>query len=201
MLSSLRRLSFSYSGIVILQKELYIIALMILLWNTFSCFKVVMTTISRAPTANCRWILNKSEIKSIYHNYYLQDETVDSKMSTCHTSQQSINTLEVTTPQEVVSQCSLYILPRFWNVGVVRTFCETAWFQPSFYWFLLTGCNVGMCLQRSCSNTVTDFSRFIGCFAIWPILSLFQVVYAHCWVVGPAFPVSSVSFEPWRNTF
>ena len=42
MSSSLRRLSFLYSGVIFVLKELYVIALIILLCNTFNWFKVVM---------------------------------------------------------------------------------------------------------------------------------------------------------------
>ena len=40
MSSSLRRLSFLYSGVIFVLKELYVIALIILLCNTFNWFKV-----------------------------------------------------------------------------------------------------------------------------------------------------------------
>jgi len=44
MSSTLRRLSFLYSGVIFVLKELYVIAPIILLCNTFNWFKVVMPT-------------------------------------------------------------------------------------------------------------------------------------------------------------
>jgi len=45
-------LSFIYSGVIFVLKELYVIALIILLCNTFNWFKVVMPTPPQAPIAN-----------------------------------------------------------------------------------------------------------------------------------------------------
>ena len=50
MSSSLRRLSFLYSGVIFVPKELYVIALIILLCNTLNCFKVVMPTLVVKPS-------------------------------------------------------------------------------------------------------------------------------------------------------
>jgi len=50
MSSSLRRLSFLYSGVTFVLKELYVIAL-IILCNTFNWFEVVMPTPPRALIA------------------------------------------------------------------------------------------------------------------------------------------------------
>jgi len=77
MSSSLRRLSFLYSGVIFVLKELYVIALIILLCNTFNWFKVVMPT---PPQIVDDYKQNWSKV--ILMHYHLDTDVFDKKSNT-----------------------------------------------------------------------------------------------------------------------